>query len=185
MSYISQLQLNRDLSLLKTNFKDISMKVMTYDKQFKIYNKLHKEFENNIFQSQKDVRKDFDKSLSSMNEMLVDLITEVQSLRRDFDDLDIISRTVEDIENIKSEVRKELEDMVGVTKKNIEKSDNDKREKAKDVIDFLQSLDLEEDYSDIVIKLGCKTPEDLKLFTEKELIDEGFMLLHARKVLKT
>ena len=52
MSYISQLQLNRDLSLLKTNFKDISMKVMTYDKQFKIYNKLHKEFENNIFQSQ-------------------------------------------------------------------------------------------------------------------------------------
>ena len=97
--------------------------------------------------------------------MMVDVISDVQFIRRELDAL---------------KENKITEQIIQVENKTL----SEKKDKAKEVLEFLESLDFDNKYDELVINLGCKSKEDLKLFTEEELVNSGFLLLHARKILK-
>ena len=165
MSAINQVYLNRDLAQLKTNLQDITMKVKGHEERFNFFNDLQVNIQKEHIKTKVALDSKLHESLASINDMLVDLISDVQMIRREMDDLQDNKVEVEIIE-----------------KKQIE--DGDKREKAKPVLEYIKSIDFDNDYDDIIMNLGCKTKDDIKMFSEKELIESGFLKLHARKILK-
>ena len=173
MSYINHNFLKKDISNLKTNMNDVNIKILEYGEQFKILKGTQKIVSDSMLATREEIEKKVDDSISSMNEMLVDLITDVQSLRRDFDELDFFNKSRED-----KEAEKEL------TKKQLQDDSIMKRDTIKLVSAFLKKLNLSQDYTNIVVNLGCKTHSDLILFKEDELLEYGFKLLDVRKILK-
>tara|TARA_Y100000389_G_C17259030_1_gene412028 strand:- start:123 stop:641 length:519 start_codon:yes stop_codon:yes gene_type:complete len=171
MSHVPQHFLIKDLANIKTNCSDINIKLRHFDEQFKYFNGKIKVInkENIVFRKDTDSR--IDKSLSDINNMLVDLISEVHSIKSE---VEFLNEKTNEIDN--------LDKVINSKKIEINK---DIKEKCKDVLKFLENLGFGEIYHNKVIELGCKTKEDLKLFKEDELVSYGFMLLHARKVLSS
>ena len=171
MSRVPQHFLIKDIANIKTNCSDINIKLRYFDEQFKYFNEKIEvvNMENIIFRKDTDSR--IDKSLSDINNMLVDLISEVQSIKSD---VEFLNEKTNDIDN--------LDNVIKSKKVEINK---DIKERCKDVLNFLEKLGFGETYHNKVIELGCKTKEDLKLFKEDELISYGFILLHARKILSS
>eukprot|EP00047_Mylnosiga_fluctuans_P000038 m.184284 g.184284 ORF g.184284 m.184284 type:complete len:149 (+) comp10002_c0_seq6:1575-2021(+) len=54
-----------------------------------------------------------------------------------------------------------------------------------DVVPFLASLNIADDYEDLLDKEGINTPGDFLLYTIDELIEAGFKRAHARKIMAT
>ena len=171
MSYTSNFFLNKDISNLKTNVNEMILRFKFFDAKLKKSDKIYKTNNEEINNLRVSVNEKIDKELSSMNNMVVDIISDIQHIRSDLDELISKADLLENYEEKKEKVVKIINEQ--------------KYDKYKDTIDFLKSLEIDEEYKDLVIKLGCKKKDDLKLFSEEELKNEGFLLLHARKILLT
>lgn len=165
MAYVSGNYLNRDISSIKTSLNDMNVKILDHNEQLKFFNDKHKKINLDNTKFKTDLDKKVNKEISSITDMMVDVISDVQFIRRELDALK---------ENKMTEQIIQLEN----------KTLTEKKDKAKEVLEFLESLDFDNKYDELVINLGCKSKEDLKLFTEEELVKSGFLLLHARKILK-
>jgi hypothetical protein len=165
MASINVVYLNRDISSIKTSLNDINVKILDHTEQLKYFNDIQKTINGDNSKYKSELDKKINKDISSITDMMVDVISDVQFIRRELDAL---------------KENKITDEIIQVENKTL----TEKKDKAKDVLDFLESLDFENKYDVLVINLGCKSKEDLKLFTEEELVKSGFLLLHARKVLK-
>ena len=165
MSYLNQIHLNKDIALLKSTHKDLGMQIRNYDSKFNYLIRLNKSLKKEIVDNNFIIDKKLDDNLSTLNDMLVDVISDIQMIKIE-------------IEQLKT--NKEL-----VVTNEIKKKENiDLLEKHKEVLDFINNLGFDKDYNDIIYSLDCKTIEDIKMFQEDELVKSGFLLLHARKILK-
>lgn len=165
MASINVVYLNRDISSIKTALNDVNVKILDHTEQLKYFNDIQKIINGDNAKYKSELDKKINKDISSITDMMVDVISDVQFIRRELDAL---------------KENKITEEIIQVENKSL----TEKKDKAKDVLEFLESLDFENKYDELVINMGCKSKEDLKLFTEEELVKSGFLLLHARKVLK-
>jgi len=165
MAYVNGVYLNRDISSIKTSLNEINVKILDHTEQLKYFNDIQKTINGDNAKYKSELDKKINKDISSITDMMVDVISDVQFIRRELDAL---------------KENKITEEIIQVENKTL----TEKKDKAKEVLEFLESLDFENKYDELVINMGCKSKEDLKLFTEEELVKSGFLLLHARKVLK-
>ena len=165
MSYLNQIHLNKDIAVLKSIYKDIEMEIKNYDNRFKYIMKLNKTLKKEIMNNNFMIEKKLDENLSTFNDMLVDVISDLQMIKLDIEELKTKKEFI-----IKNEEKE---------KENIELFD-----KHKEVIEYIENLGFDKNYRDIIYSLDCKTVEDIKMFQENELVNAGFLLLHARKILK-
>ena len=165
MSYLNQIHLNKDIAVLKSIYKDIEMEIKNYDNKIKYIINLNKTLKKEIMKNNFLIEKKLDENLSTFNDMLVDVISDLQMVKIDIEELKTKKEFI-----IKNEEKE---------KENIELFD-----KHKEVIEFIENLGLDKNYRDIIYSLDCKTVEDIKMFQENELVNAGFLLLHARKILK-
>jgi hypothetical protein len=165
MAYVNGVYLNRDISSIKTSLNEINIKILNHTEQLKYFNDIQKTINGDNAKYKSELDKKINKDISSITDMMVDVISDVQFIRRELDAL---------------KENKITEEIIQVENKTL----TEKKDKAKEVLEFLESLDFENKYDELVINMGCKSKEDLKLFTEEELVKSGFLLLHARKVLK-
>lgn len=165
MAYVNGVYLNRDISSIKTSLNEINVKILDHTEQLKYFNDIQKTINGDNAKYKSELDKKINKDISSITDMMVDVISDVQFIRRELDAL---------------KENKITEEIIKVENKTL----TEKKDKAKEVLEFLESLDFENKYDELVINMGCKSKEDLKLFTEEELVKSGFLLLHARKVLK-
>ena len=165
MAYVNGVYLNRDISSIKTSLNEINVNILDHTEQLKYFNDIQKTINGDNAKYKSELDKKINKDISSITDMMVDVISDVQFIRRELDAL---------------KENKITEEIIKVENKTL----TEKKDKAKEVLEFLESLDFENKYDELVINMGCKSKEDLKLFTEEELVKSGFLLLHARKVLK-
>ena len=103
--------------------------------------------------------------------MLIDTISELQSLKQQVDNLEMNFKDIDKKIEIHNKTQTEITE--------------NQLETAKSIIEFLESMNLKDKYLDIVLELGCNDKKDLLFFKEEELVKNGFLLLHARKILST
>ena len=147
MAYVSGNYLNRDISSIKTSLNDINVKILDHNEQLKFFNDKHKKINLDNTKFKLDLDKKVNKEISSITDMMVDVISDVQFIRRELDAL---------------KENKVIEEIIQVENKTL----TEKKDKAKDVLDFLESLEFDNKYDELVINMGCRSKEDLKLGDE-------------------
>ena len=122
MAYVSGNYLNRDISSIKTSLNDINVKILDHNEQLKFFNDKHKKINLDNTKFKLDLDKKVNKEISSITDMMVDVISDVQFIRRELDAL---------------KENKVNEEIIQVENKTL----TDKKDKAKNVLEFLESLE--------------------------------------------
>ena len=163
--------LNMDLSAIKNEITLLKHKCKNQDDLVNGLNSFIMDSKKIIGSVNDNISTQIESKMQIFNKMIIDTISELQSLKQK---VDYISSHFKDIE-------KKVEQH---NHKTVEIEEN-KLKEAESVITFLESMNFKDKYLEIVLNLGCKDKKDLSFFKEEELVSNGFLLLHARKILST
>lgn len=161
--------LNMDLSSIKNDITLLKHKSKNQDDLVNGLNSFIMDSKKIIGSVNSNISTQIESKMQIFNKMIIDTISELQSLKQKVDYIDSHFKDIE----------KKVEEH---NQKTVEIEEN-KIIEAQSVIEFLESMDFKDKYMEIVLNLGCKDKQDLSFFKEEELVNNGFLLLHARKIL--
>lgn len=161
--------LNMDLSAIKNDINLLKHKTKNQDDLVNSLNSFISDSKRIISSVNNNITTQVESKTKLFNTMLIDTISELQLLKQQVDKLEKMFKTIDSKIDVFNHRKTEIQ--------------TNNLEESKSVIDFLETMDLKDKYLDTVIKLGCKDKGDLLFFKEDELVNNGFLLLHARKIL--
>ena len=87
MAYVNGVYLNRDISSIKTSLNEINVKILDHTEQLKYFNDIQKTINGDNAKYKSELDKKINKDISSITDMMVDVISDVQFIRRELDAL--------------------------------------------------------------------------------------------------
>lgn len=163
--------LNMDISAMKSDINLLKQKSKNQDDLVNGLNSFISDSKRIISSVNQNISTQVETKTKLFNTMLIDTISELQSLKQQVDNLEMNFKDIDKKIEIHNKTQTEITE--------------NQLETAKSIIEFLESMNLKDKYLDIVLELGCNDKKDLLFFKEEELVKNGFLLLHARKILST